>query len=357
MGNADKERSMKILMYGDLQLSRKKDDYMGFMQSTLTNLYHLVIEREPDLLINLGDLFDTFKTVDVRDLVYGYQWMQAYGNIMKKPASHWILKGNHDIADDAGDYSTVQVMGSDQNSIFTRTTGVNVPGLGFVIVIPYRKDYEKLTEELEQMAGLGEVKAILAHVDWLGVRPNINTTHISTIGLDLENLQKMFQDVPIFTGHYHTPMDLGNLHVVGSPQYMDFNDVFADIPRGFTLWDTETGQIERIANESTYYCAKVEAQDLQSLKAQHEALLPNKDNLKVKTYVPTVLEPEADSLFEDFLWHATYRLDSTRNAATHAASVNIDSSVDQIVSEGVSLAGDELDKGLLKKLGEEAFAV
>lgn len=348
---------MKFLFYGDLQIDRSNTMYAEFVQSTLEFLSAVVKERKPDYLINLGDVLDGFGHVTVEDLTYTYDWMEYLGQqvISTTGERHWILKGNHDIGDKAGLQSTIHVLSCDQtNRLFKGLVTPEVPEVGHILVIPYTNNYASVRAELEKMKGL-PVKAIFAHTDWIGIRPSIKSGHISTDGLDAGRFAELFPSVPIFTGHYHTPMEIGNLNVVGSPLYKDFSDVLTDLPRGFLEWDTETGAIERIENPHTYYCAEVTAEDSQSLRAQCEALLPNKDHLKVKVYVPNSLMREADTIFESFLWHTSYSLESSRKGVEHTVDVSVHTSPAELVNLGIQEASADYDVTLLREYGETAF--
>lgn len=359
---------MKFLFYGDLQIDRANSMYSEFLQSTLKHLTKVIQERQPDYLINLGDVLDGFGHVTVQDLTYSYDWMEYLGQLVRPSleqyeclagavgeSRHWILKGNHDIGDKEGKHSTVHVMSCDMtNTIFKRIETPEIPNVGYVLVIPYTSNYAAVRAELDKMAGM-PVKAIFAHTDWFGLRPSIKSAYVETDGLDPARLAELFPGVPIFGGHYHTPVSMENLHIVGSPLHKDFNDVLTDIPRGFLEWDSESGEIERIANPCTYYCAEVRAESHADLASQARALLPNKDQLRVKVYVPLSLVREADAEFEPFLWHAIYPMTSSKKSVEHTADVRLHASASELVELGVKQASGDYDSELLRRCGMEAF--
>ena len=361
---------MKFLIFGDLQISDRRQDYMAYTQQTLQYLGQLVRERRPDYLINLGDLIDTFGTVRLTDLGYAYEWMNYLGREMAGGGTPhnadgnadalraatadprlWILKGNHDMDDREGKRASCQVM--EQNArIFMELTTTEIDGFGYALVLPYTRDYAHMMNTLESIAELDvEVKVIFAHTDWIGCR--MTPAMVSKEGLEPVKVQELFPNATIFAGHYHHPQTVGNLHIVGSPQHMRFDDVLGAIPRGFAFWDSETGTVERIPNPYTFYCAQVQAETDAQLRQAWEALKPNCANIKVKVKVPPKLMEEADGLFSDFLWKSILPLE---NVQAEETTITVTSSVPEIIAAGLDRAGEEYDLELLKQYGVEAFS-
>ena len=50
----------------------------------------------------------------------------------------------------------------------------------------------------------------------------------------------------VFSGHYHTRSSHGNIHYLGNPYEIYWNDV--DDPRGFNLYDTDTLELTQVNN-------------------------------------------------------------------------------------------------------------
>ena len=342
---------------------------MAYSQNTLAYLGQLVRERKPDYLINLGDLIDTFGTVRITDLGYAREWMDYLGNevlsvacqalvresgpgLLDDPERLWILKGNHDMDDREGRRASCQVMDKHAR-VFMDLTTTELPGFGYALVLPYTRDYAAMQNTLEGIAELDvTIKVIFAHTDWIGCR--MTPAMVSKEGLHPIAVQELFPEAKIFAGHYHHPQTVGNLHIVGSPQHMRFDDVLGEIPRGFVFWDSETGVIERIANPHTFYCAQVKAETDAQLREVWEALKPNCQNIKVKVQVPPRLTEEAEGLFADFLWKSILPLE-TAVVAREEGGVTVTSSVPEIIASGLDKAGEEYDLEMLKNFGVEAF--
>jgi hypothetical protein len=70
----------------------------------------------------------------------------------------------------------------------------------------------------------------------------------NTHGLDKKYL-KRFEKV--FTGHFHKKSDDGHIYYLGAPYEMVWSDY--KCPKGFHVFDTETREIERIANPYTIH--------------------------------------------------------------------------------------------------------
>jgi hypothetical protein len=334
---------------------------MRFLTGALESLEQAIHTHQPDLVINLGDMFDTKHLVSVDDLVYGWEWSKRIGKAVHRCDAwkrHWVLKGNHDISDKHGDRASVQVLEDETTHVFmdSRIT-VSPPGPN-VLVLPYTEDIDSIYKETWRNAPGGELDpdVIIGHVDWIGCR--LTPSYVSKAGCDPAWFEKKYPGVPIFNGHYHHPMDLGDLHMVGSPVHKDFNDVVGEIQRGFTLWDDETGETTRIQNPSTYYCTQLTLTTEQEINEWSAKLAAHKHVLRVKVFVPQALLDEAKSAFGDFLWNTVQPVDSEAIRAIHTSGVSVQSTASEIVTKGVDESDPQVyDRELLAKFGRKAFSV
>ena len=349
---------MRILLYGDLQTNHRRPDYMQFLTKTLEYLVSVIEDRQPDLVVNLGDTFDTKNLVSVDDLVYGWQWSRRIGSA-RPPVSasgtttkrHWVLKGNHDISDKHGDRASIQVL-EEPNTLVCMGMGMHVVNGLRVLVIPYDEDVNSIYQSLHDCTDRPDL--ILGHCDWLGCR--LTPHYVSKAGLDPAWFAKNYPGVPVFNGHYHHPMDVGDLHFVGSPVHKDFNDIAGEIPRGFSLWDSETGDVERIVNPHTYYCLQLSFTEEEEMRAWADKLRPDAERLRIKVAVPQRLLDEAKESFEDYLWHTIQPIDTEAIRAIHTSGITAQSTPSEVVTTGVGRADPEVyDCEMLATFGRKAF--
>lgn len=341
---------MKILLYGDLQINGKNSDYMRFLYGSMQNMLEVINNEKPDLVVNLGDLMDTKHLISVEDLVWAWNINQQIERICK---SHLILKGNHDVSDRNGDVSTVQVFNSSVTKAVTNFDEMYFNTKRF-ISIPYTRDIESVKRDLRSISNPEDIVAIFGHVDWIGCRltPSFVTNH----GLDPDEVMEMFPNSHIFNGHYHHPFSMDRLHFVGSPLHKDFNDVLGEVPRGFTLFDTETKSVRRIENSSTYYCVSVPVGTVESMETFVSGVSDMKSRIKVKVSVPNSLVDEASDVFDGFLWKSIIPRDSEVVSIYGGTGLGILSSSKEIVSKAIESSPDNLDRGILESIGNVIFS-
>lgn len=340
---------MRILFYGDLQINRRRPEYMQQLKNCMTHLRETIRERAPDLVVNLGDVMDTKSLVDVEDLVWGYYQMREIAGVSKE---HYILKGNHDLSDRKGEYASVQVMDSDSR-VFMNPEYVEYKNGTNILVLPYTEDIDSTYKWLSDFNP--DLDLIIGHVDWIGCR--LTPAYVSKSGFDQSWFQRIWRDVPIFNGHYHHPMDVGNLHLVGSPLHKDFNDVLGTIERGYTLWDSSTGHVERITNPHTYYCLQLTYESMEALEHGWRQLREMAGILRVKVFVSNELLDDAKEMFGGFLWSSIIPLDSSAIRMEHTSQLNLQSTPSEVLKKGVDAAPGDYDKATLYALGQKAFAV
>jgi hypothetical protein len=303
-----------------------------------------------DLALNLGDTTDTFGVVDIRDLLFANQWVRSIGHAAGK---QYVLRGNHDTGDKYGHSSVPPLYADGTTEVVTQLKTGEIPGVGKVVFVPHTTDYEQVYEALEE----ANPDLILAHTDWLGCR--LTPQYVSKTGLEPMKVVETAIDAAIFAGHYHTPLQVGCVNFVGSPQYMNFADYMAPIPRGWIIWDSETGDIERVANPHTYECHTIRAEDKRQLKKAHKKLAEDRpEDKKVKVYVPKRLIPDAIELFEGFLWVGVYPAENDAVGVEFESGVDLKTSPEEAIKAAVTTADPaEFDPDLLTTYGMEAFNI
>ena len=359
------ETLLKTVFYGDVHSNWAYPDYMAYLDKTFDFLESHIKCVRPDILVNLGDNTDTFGMVDIRSLLWIKRRIHRLSDVMSsihgdRYARHLIVKGNHDISDAEGEYSTTEMFGNDNTMVFIRPsvyyapytrTGKDVlghPNADKIIVIPYTTDYPSVMRFLSaNEVDSPDTVFICGHLDWLGV--HLTPTYVSKSGMVLSDYKKLYSK-PFFSGHYHNPMDMDPLFVVGSPLYKDFSDN-ASIQRGFLTY--EPGKIDRVHNEHTYRLIQLKIEDEAGLKAIKK--IPTPESTRIKITVPSALVEKAKKAAAKFLWKAVYPSDSDKQQVDHKVSVSITSKPMDVVSAAVGASDETFNRETLFKYGSEAF--
>jgi vacuolar-type H+-ATPase subunit I/STV1 len=104
------------------------------------------------------------------------------------------------------------------------------------------ENIERTTMMLEQESA----DIVLGHLEIKGFQ--MNNGHVSDTGLD-KKLFRRFEKV--LTGHFHKKSDDGQIYYLGSQYEFTWHDY--NCPKGFHILDTETRELERIANPLTIH--------------------------------------------------------------------------------------------------------
>lgn len=337
---------MRVLMYSDVHVSHRHIEYLEFLTRTLGFLEEQVKTLRPDALINCGDTLDTFGDLDVRDGIYASEFLKRLSALGPQ---HFILRGNHDTADREGTMSSTQIVCPERASLVSDPGWVDVCGKS-VLFLPHSRDPAPHAAMLSEAPSRG-TDAVVAHTDWIGCR--LTPAFTSQSGLDPALYARTMPDIPIFAGHYHAPIDVGTVHFVGAPLYESFADLVVPQPRGFLLWESDSGEITRIANPHTYTCVRVDAKTKRELTKALAVLDPSR--CRVKVYVPQKLMEDAQEAIRGYLWGAVYPTDAGHTSSEFSTRVSVRTSPEDAVKAAVSSAGDEYDRAMLESCGRVAM--
>ena len=336
---------MRFLLYSDLHVTHRNREYMRFLELTLSYLKEVVHERKVEGLINLGDTFDTFGVLDLRDAVWGVEAMRDLTRVME--GNHLILRGNHDTGDKMGELASTTLLEYGDTCVVSTPGPVDFCGLRFYC-LPHSHEYAEATQALKE--DTQGAQAVLAHLDWTGCR--LTPSYVSKDGVLPSDADV---GIPVFSGHYHSPMEAENVWFVGSPLYMTFSDEVTETSRGFTLWDTETGEKTRIENPHTYKCWTFRVEDKRMLNKIQKKLEGKADTSRVRLYVPKRLIDDALEMFSGCLWSAVYPLDSEKETVSFNADVDLTTTPEDVIKRAIEAAPEDLDRKLLEEYGALAF--
>lgn len=287
---------MKIVFYGDThlretssfpQFNRVQQNFLtGELNNTLLSLdfvHDVILEEEPDLVINLGDSYNKDNYISTRTLFAADLGFQKVSDACDKlNIDHLIIAGNHDI------YATFE-NGSRLSSICTlRAHGTPIMDTwsydlsGFrILLLPYTDNLEEAYQGI--VTGI-DYNLIAAHLEFLGAVHDNN--HPVEHGLDPNT------GVPVVCGHIHLPQILGDVCMPGSLIQGRF--VREDLERigGIMIYDTDNPKSKRLRkNDRSKHFVRV--RDLNVLRN----LDPEHCVLKIYSEVP---EEDVKDLLQGF---------------------------------------------------------
>jgi DNA repair exonuclease SbcCD nuclease subunit len=204
----------KVLFVGDPHLKINRFD---LATSFLAWLNKLIEEQKPDLVVNLGDTFDTHAVI--RSEVLNEFMRHVYG-VMAMGIPYVYLVGNHDMYKPHD--PKYHVMLPFKNKIKDFYVVDQIQNLFDMTFVPYQYDGSKFPRQT--------LPIVVAHQTFIGadygpIRATEGVDATSVTGCDI-----------IISGHIHTKSVLGSVLYVGSPFSQSASDV--DQIKGITIFDT-----------------------------------------------------------------------------------------------------------------------
>ena len=234
---------MKIAVITDTHWGARNDN--GALMHQMTKFYQQTFfptleQRSIDTVLHLGDLVDRRKYIN-------FVTAQTMDRVLFEPlrqrniTMHLIL-GNHDTYYK----NTNETNGPAQ--LYKRNDNLhlyeNLPAeLDFdgcsVLMVPWinKQNQDAIFEALKDTRS----QIVMGHFEIQGYE--MMRGRLCEHGLD-RNLFEKFDSV--YSGHFHHPSAHGNVTYLGAPYEMDWSDYGGH--RGFHIFDTETRQMEFVAN-------------------------------------------------------------------------------------------------------------
>ena len=202
-------------------------------------------ERGIDTILHLGDAFDSRKSIEYQSL----QWAKrVVFDPMKDYTCHMVV-GNHDCYyKSTNRTNSPDLLLKDYENVHTYSspTEIEVDGQK-ILMLPWICD-ENLKETLGKIKST-KAKFAMGHLELSGFDAYRGHKFEDGKGLVSPTVFSKFDKV--LSGHFHTRSDDGKIFYMGNPYEMFWNDV--NDPRGFIIFDTETGEMEYINNPNTLF--------------------------------------------------------------------------------------------------------
>jgi DNA repair exonuclease SbcCD nuclease subunit len=249
---------MKVLVITDQHFGVRNDSlvYVDYYRKFYSNVVIPFIKKyKIKQVLCLGDTFDRRKSVNFNSLEAAKEmWFKPLEDM---GVSMTMLVGNHDIYYKntlrvnapsllLGEYGNIQIMDGPSEFLLG-----SLPVLG----IPWICDdnRSRVYELLEQSTS----PLCVGHLEFNGFEtvPGIVMEH----GIDQQPFKKFHK---VLSGHFHTKSSKGNIHYLGNPYELYWNDYQS--PRGFHILDTDSLDLKFYRNPYTMF-AKIHYKDSDEL--------------------------------------------------------------------------------------------
>jgi len=191
--------------------------------------------RPGDLLVHLGDVFDSRQSLNLKVLNLGIRVFEELSNIFVDGI--FIIAGNHDCfgKNDTQINSINFLKWIPNTNIYIEPISLKM-GNKTIFMMPWRKDHDVEGELLNKIP---KHDYLFCHTDISGMKHNkyANVPH----GISYKKLDNFER---VYSGHIHYAQNYGKVRMLGSPYELTRAD--ADNTKHFLVLDLETG-------EETYY--------------------------------------------------------------------------------------------------------
>lgn len=200
--------------------------------------------RNIDTIIHCGDVFDRRKYINFLTMK---QFQQSFfEQIAENNLRMIVIPGNHDCP--LKNMTTVNALnillrGYPQIEVLNHPTEIEIGGASFLFA-PWisAENGETVTEAIEQ----SQARFVVGHFEINGFE--VRAGSIMDHGMEMSLFNKFEL---VMSGHFHKRSTIGNITYVGTPFQMSWGDF--GMTKGFHVLDTETGELEFIANKDELF--------------------------------------------------------------------------------------------------------
>ena len=213
--------------YGARKGSKHLHDYFEMFYRDI--FFPSLEEHKIDTIIHMGDIFDSRKAIDLQSL----EWSKkVVFEPLKKYKVHALI-GNHDCYyKNTNHVNSPELLLKDYPNIktYSKASEISLDKLK-ILLLPWINSEN--FEETENLIKKTKAKVAMGHLEVNGFKATRG--HMMESGMDVKIFSKFEK---VYSGHFHTRSDDGQIFYLGNPYEMFWNDV--NDPRGFHLFDTKT---------------------------------------------------------------------------------------------------------------------
>ena len=238
---------MKLVILGDTHFGARSDslDFHRYFQRFYEEIFFPYLkEHNITTIFQMGDLFDRRKFINFNSL---YLARKYFFDVCKtNNITLHTLIGNHDVAfKNTLEVNSPSLVVSDYSNIIVYTDFASVDFDGLAVdIVPWLCDdnESKIFKQIKD----SKSEICFGHFEISGFE--MDKGNVCEIGIDKKSLAKY--DI-VLSGHFHHKSSDKNITYVGTPYEMTWSD-YKD-PKGFHVFDTETREMEFVANPFTMF--------------------------------------------------------------------------------------------------------
>ena len=310
---------MKVAIITDQHFGARKSSriFHDYFLRFYNEVFFPTLEKEGiTTVLDLGDTFDNRRQLDL----WSIQWAREnyYDRLEKWGVAVHAIVGNHTAYfKDTNTVNTLDNVLGEYGNVTTYASAdtLYLDGRG-IVLIPWinqenAEETYKLIEETDCDIAMGhlELQGFEAHRGYLMDR-----------GASISVYSKFSQ---VFSGHYHHKSSRENIHYLGNPYQIYWNDYKDE--RGFHIWDTETLELTFVRNPFEIY---------EKIFYDEDKKLPKAMNYKGKM-VKLIVENKTDSSKFDYFISQLYV------AGVHEVKVIEDSAFDTHLASEIDIEKED----------------
>ena len=225
---------MKIAIITDQHFGCRKNSklFHDYFLRFYEDVFFPTLEKEGiTTIVDMGDTFDSRKGIDFGALTWAKE--NYYNRLQKMGIEIHSIVGNHTAYyKNTNDINAINLLLREYANvkIYSETTPIEIDNLSILLVPWINPENEKKTMAMIEQS---RSPVIMGHLELHGFK--VNDYVVMEHGTNIDPFAKFDR---VYSGHFHTRSSQNNIHYLGSPYEMYWNDW--NDTRGFHLFDTET---------------------------------------------------------------------------------------------------------------------
>ena len=231
---------MKIAIITDQHFGARKNSklFHDYFLKFYNDVFFPTLEAEGiTTIVDMGDTFDSRKGIDFAALSWA---KNNYYDKLKDYTIHTVV-GNHTAYyKNTNEVNSIDLLLREYENvkIYSEATEIKLGNLGVLLIPWINQENEEHTIKCIKKT---KCSIVMGHLELNGfvVTQQVIMDH----GFDVEYFKKFDK---VYSGHFHTRSSVGDIHYLGNPYEIYWNDF--ESMRGFHIFDTETLEHTEVNN-------------------------------------------------------------------------------------------------------------